>query len=104
MSGSKHIEFLLDENLVAAQSSPILNELYKSGRRPFDINAPKDDLEAMVLHESDGKRISKALEVPELSIELDRAVWQVEKALQAERELREEKAKLDAANQHPKNK
>ncbi len=38
----------------------------------------------MVLHKSDGKRIAEALEIPELDVELDRAVWQVEKALKAE--------------------
>jgi hypothetical protein len=56
----------------------------------------------MVLHKSDGKRIAEALEIPELSVELDRAVWQIEKALQAEKELREEKSKLDSANEESK--
>jgi len=50
----------------------------------------------MVLHNSDGKRISEVLEIPELYVELDRAVWQVEKALEAEKELKEEKERLDA--------
>jgi hypothetical protein len=38
--------------------------------------------------------------MPELDMELDRAVWQVEKALKAkkEKEKREEKQKLDSAN------
>jgi hypothetical protein len=58
----------------------------------------------MVLHKSDGKRIAEALEIPELSVELDRAVWQVEKALQAEKELREERSKLDSANEESKEK
>ncbi len=49
----------------------------------------------MVLHRSNGKRITKALELPELDIELDRAVWQVEKALKAEKDLKEEKVKLE---------
>lgn len=57
--------------------------------------------DSMVLHKSDGKRIAQALEIPELDIELDRAVWQVEKALTAEKELKQEKAKLDEANAKP---
>lgn len=91
--------------MVLPQSSKILDELYSTGKRPFK---PKPALEAdetnhpgeetMVLHESDGKRISEALNIPELYIELDRAVWQVERALQAEKELRQEKTKLDSAN------
>jgi hypothetical protein len=56
----------------------------------------------MVLHKSNGSRIAEALEIPELNIELDRAVWQVEKALQAEKELKEEKAKLDEVNSESK--
>lgn len=55
----------------------------------------------MVLHKSDGKRIAQALNIPELDIELDRAVWQVEKALMAEQELKQEKADLDGANAKP---
>jgi hypothetical protein len=51
--------------------------------------------EKMLLHKTDGKRISEALGIPELDVELDRAVWQVEKALKAAKELREEKEELD---------
>ncbi len=58
----------------------------------------------MVLHTSNGKRIAKALDIPELDTELDRAVWQVERALKAEQELKEEKEELDAANSKPNEK
>lgn len=40
----------------------------------------------MVLRSDDHDRFAKALEFPELSIELNRAVWQVEKALKTEEE------------------
>jgi hypothetical protein len=58
----------------------------------------------MVLHKSDGKRISEALGIPELDIELDRAVWQVEKALKADMELKDEKKNLDQASSDGKGK
>jgi hypothetical protein len=58
----------------------------------------------MVLHKSNGSRIAEALKIPELDIELDRAVWQVEKALKAEKELKEEKKDLDPANFESKKK
>jgi hypothetical protein len=58
--------------------------------------------ETMVLHKSDGKRIAEALEIPELNIELDRAVWQVEKDLKAKKELKEEKKELDSVNSESK--
>ena len=106
MSGSKHIEFLLDKKLITPQPSKILEELYSSGKKPFDTKpvtsttsqGSTPGTETMVLHKSDGKRIAQALELPQLDIELDRAVWQVEKSLKAEQELKQEKANLDKAN------
>jgi hypothetical protein len=50
---------------------------------------------------SNGKRIAAALDLPELSIELDRAVWQVEKALQGKKELEDEKQKMNSGNADP---
>lgn len=47
-----------------------------------------------MLQASDHQRFADTLEFPELSIELNRAVWQVEKALKAEKELEEEKGRL----------
>ncbi len=41
--------------------------------------------------------IAKALEMPELEVELERAIWQVEKALKGKEELEEEKKELDKA-------
>jgi hypothetical protein len=111
LSGSKHIEFLLDNKLIVPKPSQTLDELYSTGKAPFDhteSNTEKPSTnsgtkeEKMVLHKSNGSRIAEALEIPELNIELDRAVWQVEKALQAEKELKEEKARLDTANAESK--
>lgn len=109
LSGSKHIEFLHDKKLIATKSSPILDELYLTGKNAFNVvgekaaNSPVAE-EKMVLHKSDGKRIAEALKIPELYIELDRAVWQVEKALKAEKELKEEKAELNSSNDETKKK
>ena len=106
LSGSKHLQFLLENKLITAKPSKILDELYATGKRSFDrgptsspesTSSPLQE-EEMVLHKTDGKRISKALDVPELDVELDRAVWQVEKALKAEKELKEEKVELDKAS------
>lgn len=98
------MEFLLDKNLIAPKPSKILDELYSTGQEPF---APKPaigtkghsdvDEERMVLHMSNGSRIAEGLKIPELNIELDRAVWQVEKALEKEKVLQEEKRDLDAS-------
>ncbi len=114
MSGSKHIEFLLENKLVKPKPSPILDELYASGKLRFDAasisstekftKTSEDPDEEMILHKSDGSRIAEALKIPELDVELDRAVWQVEKALQAVKELKDEKKRMDAANSKPKEK
>jgi hypothetical protein len=45
----------------------------------------------MVLRAEDHERFADTLEFPELSIELNRAVWQVEKALKARDEEKKEK-------------
>jgi len=99
LSGSKHVEFLLDNKLITTKPSRILDDLYSPGRNPFGTSSSSIDSEPfeerMVLHKSNGKRIAEALGLPELDIELDRAVWQVEKALKAEKDQKEEKAKLD---------
>jgi hypothetical protein len=80
---------------VKPKPSKILDELYAGGRKPFRggdeggsagvptpaIEFPASAPEEMVMYESDHKRFADALEFPELSIELHRAVWQVERAL-----------------------
>lgn len=96
----------MDNKLITAKPSKILDELYATGKQSFDAGSVSSleespgltQEERMVLHKSDGKRISEALDIPELDVELDRAVWQVEKALKAEKELKDEKQELDKAS------
>lgn len=111
LSGSKHVEYLLENNLIKATPSQILNELYANGKLNFKgtTEKPTEDLrleetdgkEEMLLHKSDGKAISDALGISELNIELDRAVWQVENALKSEELLKEEAKDLEQANKAP---
>ena len=58
---------------------------------------PGNQKEIMLLSKSSGQLFAGHLDVPELAIEIERAVWQVERALKAQNELSEEKAELDAA-------
>jgi len=113
LSGSKHVEFLLDKNLIMLKSSKILDELYSTGQQPFVPKPASDakgavhsdvDAERMILHMSNNSRIAESLEIPDLKVELDRAVWQVERALQKEKELQEEKRDLDASASEAKKK
>lgn len=50
--------------------------------------------EVLLLKEGDGEKISKALDMPELTAELERAVWQVRQSMKSEQELEEEKESL----------
>lgn len=60
-------------------------------------SVPGENEEKMLLSKSSGQLFAKYLDVPELAVEVERAVWQVEKALKAQQELKEEKAEPDAA-------
>ncbi|RDW79610.1 hypothetical protein BP6252_04248 [Coleophoma cylindrospora] len=111
LSGSKHIEFLLDNKLLTIQPSKILDDIYASGESPFiptpaleqgSTTTSGSEAEKMLIHKSTGKKIAEVLKVPELEMELDRAVWQVEKAISAEAELKREKKDLDGVNEESK--
>ena len=67
-------------------------------RSGSSISSVRDNRkENMLLSKSSGQLFAGHLGFPELAIEIERAVWQVERALKAQNELREEKAELDAA-------
>lgn len=51
----------------------------------------------MVLSQSSGRLIAETVEVPELQIEIERAVAQVERSLAAREELVEEKREIESA-------
>ncbi|TEY38999.1 hypothetical protein BOTCAL_0473g00050 [Botryotinia calthae] len=114
LAGSKHIDFLLKENLIAPKPSKILDELYLRNKIPFpdsksaadtlSSNSNVSDVETMLLHASDGEEIAKALDIPELQMELDRAVWQVENDLEAKRKMKDEKDQLVLAKEEAKKK
>ncbi|KAM3077176.1 hypothetical protein ACMFMG_003360 [Clarireedia jacksonii] len=108
LKGSQHIEFLLKEQLIRKQPSKILDQLYarqmlpKSRSPPLmdpkSVSSKPSNVERMLLQQSDASRIASSLNIPELQLELERAVWQVERDLQAKKDLRDEKERLDSAN------
>lgn len=68
----------------------------KSSTEP--TTPPQKTEEELLLSRSSGALIADCLKVPELAVEIQRAVWQVERSLKAKRELQEEKAELESAN------
>ncbi|KAI2469893.1 mitochondrial K+-H+ exchange-related-domain-containing protein [Annulohypoxylon bovei var. microspora] len=105
LAGGKHIQFLCDNDLLFLSPSPILNSIYtplldRSGVSKIskvDIGEPKPppansskvpEEETLLLSQKNGHQLVKALEIPELGVELERAIWQVEEAIQKEKEER----------------
>jgi len=113
LAGGKHIVFLLQNKLLSLTPSPILDEVYATQKRPLlttaepttdtgasDINPsglPNPDGETMLLSQANGRRMTQALDLPELEVELERAIWQVETAIKKQSED-EAKAKNTAAS------
>lgn len=53
----------------------------------------------MMLSQANGKKIAQALELPTLEVELERALWQVEQAIQKQNTEREASKKDDTKSQ-----
>ncbi|RKF64486.1 Uncharacterized protein C23H3.12c [Erysiphe neolycopersici] len=79
LSGSKHLQFLLDNNLITPKPLAILDELREEAEA--EKVKVKDQEEKILLDESSGKKIADALSMPELEVELGRAIKQVDNAL-----------------------
>jgi hypothetical protein len=113
----------VEHNLLRPNPSPILDTLYSSSLmhgkpgsitiNPAHSRVPDSDAkptvkgaeeeegpeleEVVLLGEGDGKRISEALDMPELHQEIDRAIWQVKRDLDSKHALEEEKGGLERA-------
>jgi hypothetical protein len=117
LSGSKHLEFLLDNNLTKSSPSLTLDELYSAGMShkseqwqwthidPAVESLPKHNgdggggtgqkKEVVLLQQWNVRLIAQALDVPGLHPELERALRQVEKSLKAEAALNDDRRKSD---------
>ena len=119
LSGSKHVEFLLDHKLIKESPSSLLDTLYSiarvdvalsDARREVErLRAGRDNGEAkpqntsdphgeeMLLSQSSGRLIAETVEVPELEMEIERAIAQVERTLAARAQLVDEKVEMESA-------
>ena len=86
LNGGKYLEALLSRNLVAPTPSKEMDEIYAAGlpsnasqpaseKTPFQSN---ENSETMLLKRWNGKLIAETFQLPELEIEISRAVDQVE--------------------------
>ncbi|PGH17581.1 hypothetical protein AJ80_04759 [Polytolypa hystricis UAMH7299] len=103
LNGSKHLEFLLEKNLVNPIALPELEHLYSknmnsaqsSSSQPLDYKNEKNSFEVtsheedpddrILLKEYDGKQLAEILGAPELAAEVERAVGQVKHRLKEKR-------------------
>jgi hypothetical protein len=116
--GGKFLEHLTRNNLIKHTSSPQLDAMYATGlihptrQASREAETPSEDdiervsrvvaeqtqgdaEEVMVLQKWNGKLLAEAFELPEMEVEIERAVEQVEKSIGEERRLREEKREVE---------
>ncbi len=122
-SGSKHLKFLMDNQLVILSPSKILDEIYALQRLDMRLKALKSEYstirsqaqtettasenpetasenlypqlpaEQMLLSPSSGRLIAECLEVPDIEQEVERAIHQVEASLKVKQVPKEEEEK-----------
>ena len=102
-SGGKHVEFLVNNNHHALTPSPVVDEVYAAQKEllpsapepttdssvkivdnpdsPSSNGAQHPNGETMLLSQAEGKKMTQALDLPQLEVELERAIWQVETAI-----------------------
>ncbi|KAF1924875.1 uncharacterized protein M421DRAFT_103439 [Didymella exigua CBS 183.55] len=130
LTGSKYLAFLLKHKQPTAVSSWALDEAYTAGLmyptrqisraapRPTEEDADKvssvvhaqtnnESEDVMVLQRWNGKLIAEQFDLPDMEVEIERAVEQVEKAIDAkekilEKKLEQEKATTDHPDQRAK--
>ncbi len=98
-SGSKHLGFLLEKRLIQSSPSIVLRLAYEEaaierslkeiedqvkGKASPDATVEDGGEEKMLFLKSGGAVIAEHLEMPEVQMEIDRAVWQVERAIKTQ--------------------
>ncbi|KAK3996159.1 mitochondrial K+-H+ exchange-related-domain-containing protein [Cladorrhinum sp. PSN332] len=102
IKGGQHLKFLLKNNLLTLNPSPIVDAVYAGQKQPLastpePTTAPGAELlgnekvpgpedpnpagETMLLSQANGIKMTQALDLPQLEVELERAIWQVENAI-----------------------
>lgn len=96
MNGSKHLEFLVERDLLNPISFPGLEQLYeKRVASVLGSNVSEKSASSMVeeversedrllLDMADAKKLASILDAPELALEAERAIFQVGESLKAQ--------------------
>ena len=97
MAGGRHVQFLVEKNILQLAPSATLDSVYPSllpssppttkaekkrpEAQPSTGTAGSGSDEKMLLSQETGKVLARSLDIPELEIELERAIWQVERSI-----------------------
>ncbi|EEY18257.1 conserved hypothetical protein [Verticillium alfalfae VaMs.102] len=116
LAGSNHLRFLVKNKLLDLSPSKKLDQVYTpllpaapikpskpaSGNQVGEPNEVAD--EKVILSQKDGKKIVDVLDLPELEVEMERAIWQIERAKEAEQEAQKQNAPDQTPTQHENSK
>ncbi|KAJ9243929.1 hypothetical protein DTO169E5_2271 [Paecilomyces variotii] len=111
LSGSKHLQFLVENNLLNPIPSPEIERVYEGAVATFgaktdlekttsstaSVEEIEEKDEKILLNLCDGKELAKILNAPELVVEVERAVTQISKKLKQEHALVEDGKKLESS-------
>lgn len=107
--GSQNLEFLLDRDLIQPTPSAILRAAYaqavssntsmtqlqqvveRTKEEGQDTESGEPPPEQLLLSKTSGKIIAEQLDVPALEVEIERAIWQVERDMKAREHSQHEK-------------
>ena len=95
LKGSDHIDFLLDHRLFEAISTPEIESIYQKTSPDLlhsyefvtrgQVEEGVDPKEEMLLQASSHTMVAQRLGVPELSGEVERAMWQVAESIKGDK-------------------
>ncbi|KAE8147838.1 mitochondrial K+-H+ exchange-related-domain-containing protein [Aspergillus avenaceus] len=108
LNGSKHLEYLVEKGLLNPISLPALERLYAKrvsrALKKSDVEQPASSMvedveksdDRLLLRMDDAKKLASMLEAPELALEAERAIIQVEEKLQQDGASRDQDVKKDS--------
>lgn len=114
MNGSKHLEYLLKKDLLNPVSFPGLEQLYaKRVARALGNDGLEKAASSMVeeveknedrllLDMADAKKLASILDAPELALEAERAIYQVDESLKTQNQAAAEAAESSTASKDKK--
>ncbi|KAJ8133507.1 hypothetical protein O1611_g114 [Lasiodiplodia mahajangana] len=110
LAGGKHLQWLLSKKFITLHPSKTLDTIYPRhlpssslpGQEPNHSKSESESShqsesgdpslapERLLLTQDSGRKLARALEIPELEVELERAIWQVENAIRKQNRTSQE--------------